>query len=590
MKTLTPQMMGHRAMIATEHDLSAAAGARIFNRGGNAIDAAVAAVLVEGIVNPHMFTIGGETPMLVYAAKARRVVAINGNMTAPARATIAAYRERGLDAVPDQGLLAAGVPAAFDGLITVLASFGTMSLGEVAEPALELCEEGFPVHPGLIGFEASQVKGGPAVNSHIGPLCLNAERFLKQWPTSAALWLPDKKLPAVGTLIKNPALASCFRRLLDAEAGARSRGREEALAAVRDRFYRGDIAREIGAWSERHNGLLQASDLAGFATRIEEPVSVDYRGYTVYKCGPWCQGPVFLQHLRLLEGVNLRAMDHNSVDYVHFMIETAKLAYADREAYYGDPEFTRVPMKELLSPAYAELRRALVDPRRASLDLRPGDPIAMRPLGSLPSGIRPWGAGTVHVDAADREGNLIAITASGGWLQSSPVIDTLGFPLGSRMQTFYLDERHPNALVPGKRPRTTLTPSIAARDGVPFIAFGTMGGDQQDQWTVQFFVNLVDFGMEIQEAIEAPKFSSRHFPSTFAPHDASPGVLKIEDRIEPRVRDELAARGHRVEVGPAYSEGYVLAAAIDRERGVLIGGADPRGYLTGIFPARAIGW
>ncbi len=589
-KTLIPQVMGHRAMIATEHDLSAAAGARLFNRGGNAIDAAVAAALVEGIVNPHMFTIGGETPMLVYAAKARRVIAVNGNMMAPARATIAAYRERGLDGVPDQGLLAAGVPAAFDGLVSVLSSFGTMSLAEVAEPALELCEEGFPVHPGLIGYEASKVKGGPAVNSHIGPLCLNAERFLNQWPTSAALWLPDKKVPAPGTLIRNPALANCFKRLLDAEAGARSRGREEALAAARDRFYRGDIAREIGAWSERHGGLLRADDLAGFTTRFEAPVSVAYRGYTVYKCGPWCQGPVFLQHLRLLEGANLRAMGHNSADYIHFVVETAKLAFADREAYYGDPEFTKVPMNELLSPAYAEIRRALVDPRRASLDLRPGDPAGMRPLGTLPAGMRPWGAGTVHVDAADCEGNLIAITASGGWLQSSPVIDTLGFPLGSRMQTFYLDERHPNALVPGKRPRTTLTPSLAARDGVPFIAFGTMGGDQQDQWTLQFFVNLVDFGMDIQEAIEAPKFSSRHFPSTFAPHDAAPGVLKVEERIEPRVRDELAARGHRVEVGAAYSEGYVLAAAIDRERGVLIGGADPRGHLTGIFPARAIGW
>ncbi len=590
MKTLIPQIVGREAMIATEHDLSAAAGARIFTRGGNAIDAAVAATLVEGIVNPHMFTIGGETPMLVYAAKAGRMVSVNGNMQAPARATIAAYRERGLDAVPDQGLLAAGVPAAFDGLVSVLSHFGTMRLAEVSEPALELCEQGFPVHPGLIGHEASKVVGGPAVNSHIGPLCMNAERFLSEWPSSAALWLPGGKIPAAGTLIKNPAMANFFKRILDAEAGARNGGREAALTAARDRFYRGDIAREIGAWSERHGGLLSAGDLAQFTTRFEEPTSVTYRGYTVYKCGPWCQGPVFLQHLRLLEGVDLRAMGHNSADYIHFVAETAKLAFADREAWYGDPEFTKVPMKELLSPAYAAMRRALVDPRRASLDLRPGDPIAMRPLGALPPGIRPWGAGTVHVDAADRESNLIAITASGGWLQSSPVIDTLGFPLGSRMQTFYLDERHPNALAPGKRPRTTLTPSIAARGGTPFIAFGTMGGDQQDQWTLQFFLNLADFGMEIQEAIEAPKFSSRHFPSTFAPHDASPGMLKLEDRIEPRVREELAARGHRVEIGPAYSEGYVLAAAIDRERGVLTGGADPRGYLTGIFPARAIGW
>ncbi|MBF6569261.1 MAG: gamma-glutamyltransferase family protein [Candidatus Binataceae bacterium] len=590
MKTICPQIMGHRSMIATEHDLSAAAGARLFNQGGNAIDAAVAATLVEGIVNPHMFTIGGETPMLVYAAKARKVVAVNGNMMAPARATIAAYRDRKLDAVPASGLLAAGIPAAFDGLIAVLSSFGTKSLAEVAQPAIELCAEGFPVHPGLIGLEASILRGSPAVNSHIGPLCLNAERFLREWPSSARLWLPDGKIPEPGKLIKNPALAACFERLLEAEAGARNRGREAGLQAARDRFYRGDIAREIGAWSEQHDGLLRAEDLAAFTTRFEAPVSIDYRGYTVYKCGPWSQGPVFLQHLRLIESADLRALGHNSADYIHLMVETAKLAFADREAYYGDPEFTQVPLEQLLSRDYAEIRRALFDPRRASMELRPGDPIGKRKLGKLPPGMRPWGAGTVHVDAADREGNLIAITASGGWLQSSPVIESLGFPLGSRMQTFYLDEGHPNALMPGKRPRTTLTPSLAARDGVPFIAFGTMGGDQQDQWTVQFFVNIADFGMDIQEAIEAPKFSSRHFPSTFAPHEAVPGDLKVEDRIESRVRDELAARGHRVETAPAYSEGYVLAAAIDHRRGLLLGGADPRGYLTGIFPARAIGW
>ncbi|MGH7907479.1 MAG: gamma-glutamyltransferase family protein [Candidatus Binataceae bacterium] len=589
MNTLYPMVMGREAMIATQHDLSAAAGARIFAHGGNAIDAAVAATLAESVVNPHMFTLGGESPMLLYSAKTRRVISVSGQMVAPARATIAEYKRRGLDMIPADGLLAAGVPAVFDALMAVLADFGSLTFADIAGPALELCEAGFPAHPGLIGYEAARIPITTVVNSHVGPICMNLERFAKEWPASGAIYLQGGAIPEPGALIRNPALADCFRRLRDAEAAARNRGRGDSLQAVRDRFYRGDIAREIADWSNRNDGLLEADDMAKFVTRYERPAQADYRGFTVFKCPPWTQGPVFLQHLKLLEGADLRAMGHNSPDYIHFITETAKLAFADREAYYGDPDFVRVPLSELLEPKYAELRRTLVDPARASLELRPGDPVRMRAIGAPPPGMPRWDSGTIHVDAADREGNLIAITASGAWIQSSPVIDTLGFPLGSRMQTFYLDERHPNALVPGKRPRTTLSPSLAAR-GEEFFAFGTTGGDQQDQWTLQFFLNLVDFGMNLQEAIEAPKFSTRHFPSTFNPHDAIPGSLRLEERIDERVRGELAARGHRVEIRPAYSEGYVLAVEIDRRRGLLMGGADPRGHLAGTFPSRALGW
>ncbi|MGC2276058.1 MAG: gamma-glutamyltransferase, partial [Candidatus Binatus sp.] len=398
-------------------------------------------------------------------------------------------------------------------------------------------------------------------------------------------------VPMPGSVLKNPALANFFKRVLDSESSAKNRGRESGLDAARDRFYRGDIARDIVAWSDANGGLLAADDLARFTTRIESPASADYRGVTVFKCGPWSQGPVFLQQLKLLEGFDLAAMGHNSADYIHTVIEAAKLSFADREAYYGDPEFIDVPLDGLLSDRYAAIRRDLIDAAQASMEQRPGDPIAMRAMRAAPtSGARPWGGGTIHVTAADRDGNLIAVTASGGWIPSSPVIDALGFPLGTRMQTFYLDERHPNALMPGKRPRTTLSPSLAMRKGEPYLAFGTPGGDQQDQWTLQFFLNVVDFAMDLQAAIEAPKFSTPHFPSTFYPHDNRPGVLRIEDRVPANVRDALAARGHKIEVRPSWSEGRVLGVQINTQTGVLAGGADPRGQAAPVMPAQVIGW
>src|SRR5271154_7156431 len=588
MPTIYPLIMGRRAMIATQHYLSTAAGARIFACGGNAIDAAIAATFGEGVVNPHMHSIGGEAPMLIYSANAHRVVAINGNMMAPARATIAHYRSLGLQLVPHSGLLAAGVPDAFDALVTALAEFGTMTLAEVVEPALALAMEGFPMHVGLAGeiIDASNPQHAGAGAS----LRTHANKFLAEWPSTGRVYLPDGQVPLVGAIVKNPSLAKFFTRLLDAEAAAKNRGREAALLAAADRFYRGDIAMEIVAWSDANGGVLQASDLAAFKTRIETPVSAEYRGTTVYKCQPWSQGPVFLQQLRILEGFDLAAMDHNSTDYIHTVIESSKLAFADREAYYADPEFVEVPLRALLSKEYAGLRRALIAPHRVSMEQRPGDPIAMRALRESTGAARAWGAGTIHVTACDRAGNMIAVTASGGWIPSSPVMEALGFPLGSRMQTFFLNERHPNALQPGKRPRTTLSPSLAMGGDVPYLAFGTPGGDQQDQWTLQFFLNVVDFGMDLQTAIEAPKFSTPHFPSTFYPHNNRPGVLRIEERVPENVRDALAARGHEIEVRPPWSEGHVLAVHLNRKTGVLSGGADPRGQAVPSMPAQVIGW
>jgi gamma-glutamyltranspeptidase/glutathione hydrolase len=577
---------GGRAVIATEHNLSAAAGARIYARGGNAIDAAVAAAFVEGVVNPHMHTLGGEAPMLVRPAGQRRVFALNGNTAAPARATLAEYRALGLTEIPGEGLLAAGVPAALDALITALAEFGTCTLAEVIEPALELCDEGFPLHVGITGARdaAVSVGGAPAT------LRDNAAKFLEQWPSSARVYLPNGQLPAPGTLLANPALARCFRRLLDAEAASRKQGRAAGLDAARERFYRGDIARQIAAWSQAHGGLLSPEDLARFRTLIEQPAQIEYHGVRVHKCGPWSQGPVFLQQLRLLESFDLRALGHNSADYIHAVVEAAKLAFADRNAYYGDPQFVDVPLAQLLSPEYAAVRRALIDPQHARRELaRPGDPRTLRAEVGAADG-RGWGRGTVHVDAADRAGNLIAITPSGAWIPSSPVIEELGFPLGTRLQTFELVPDHPNAPAPGKRPRTTLSPSLAQWDDSHGLAFGTMGGDNQDQWTLQFFLNRIHFGMSLQEAIEAPRFSTMHFASSFTPHTAVPGVVTLEDRIDAEVVQQLRDRGHVITSVASFSEGYVLAVEQDMERKILHAAADPRGQHQGVFPAYAIGW
>ena len=590
MPTLYPLVMGAHAMIATEHYLSAAAGARIFALGGNAIDAAVAATFVEGIVNPHLHTIGGEAPILVRPAGTERVLAINGNTAAPARATIDYYRSQGLKLIPGQGLLAAGVPAAFGALVAALENFGTFSLAQVLEPALELSADGFPANTGLIGSAdaATRLTG----TMEMATLQANAHHFLKRWPTTAQVYLPNGRVPNPGERIKNPALANFFRRLVDAEAHAKAHSdRSAGLNAALDRFYRGDIAAEIVGWSESNGGLLATADLDQFKTRIEDPVKIDYHGYSIFKCRPWSQGPVFLQQLRLLEGFDLHALGHNSAQYVHYVIEAAKLAFADREAYYGDPDFAEVPLAGLLSREYAEIRRRLIDPARALIDAaKPGDPLRMRAFAEPPAEPRSWGPGTVHVDAADRHGNVIAITPSGGWIPSSPVIDTLGFPLGTRLQSFHLDERHPNGLAPGKRPRTTLTPSLALAPDGRCIAFGTPGGDNQDQWSLQFFLNLVHFGMDLQEAIEAPRFSSAHMPITFYPHTANPGLMRIEERIEQSVRDDLANRGHVIQLMAPYEEGFVLAVDHDPHTGLLRGGADPRGQIGRLMPAQVIGW
>ena len=559
-----PRLMGTRGAVASNSNLSASAGADVLKAGGNAIDAAVAASFVEGLVNPQMHTIGGECPILVRLAGEARVIAVNGNMAAPARATPEAFRARGCADIPDSGILAAGVPAAFGALVTALQKWGTLPFAEVIAPAIDLARNGFPVSEGL----RNQHKYG------IAPM---RERFAAEWPGSAQLYLP---VPEVGALLRNPALARSFEYLARAK---------DPLAA----FYRGDIAAEIASFSRAQDGFLAREDLAAFETKIEAPASLRLGDTELFKTGFWSQGPAELQTLALMWQFDLQKIGFGTPDYCHLLVEAMKLAYADREQYYGDPAMTKVPSEVLLSADYAKQRAALIDMRRASRELRPGD--AWRNAALLAEGEKltpkDWGPGTVHVDAVDAKGNMASFTPSGAWISSSEVIGPLGFPLSTRMMTFYLGPaHHPNVVAPGKRPRTTLTPSMAFRGGKPWMAFGTMGGDNQGQWLLQFYLCRAAFGMTIPEAIGAPRLSSEHTPGFFAPHASEPNRVRIEPRFGAGVLDELRRRGHDVDVAPDWSEGFVSCAAYDPDTGLIEAGCDPRGAKSECFPSCATVW
>jgi len=405
--------------------------------------------------------------------------------------------------------------------------------------------------------------------------------------------LPKGHVPYYGELFVQTDLAHVFRKLVEAEHRASRQGRREGLQAAHDLFYKGDIAEQIVKFSQEnrfsdasgksHCGLLSREDMSHYSARVEEPVTTGYRGYEVYKCGPWTQGPVFLQQLNLLEGYDLASLGHNSSQYIHLLVEASKLAFADREKYYGDPDFIHVPLDILLSKEYAAERRKLIDPDSASMELRPGNAPSHKPEVRK-GNPRVYTGDTTHLDAVDRQGNMVAATPSGGWFASSPAVKGLGFPLGTRLQVFHLDPAHANALQPGKRPRTTLTPSLVLKDGRPFMVFGTPGGDQQDQWTLQFFLNCIDFNMNMQAAVGAPNFHSAHFPSSFYPHGAQPGGLAIEGRVGESVISALREKGHQVQVTADWSNGRVVGIRFDMQSGVLSGVASPRmetGYAMG---------
>jgi len=574
--TTRPVIMGTHGMVTSGHYLASRIGLHILEEGGNAVDAGVAMGFALAVLEPYIYGIGGEVPILIYLANEKRVVSLSGQGPAPQRANIEWFRKNGIDTIPGDGLLAAAVPDAVSTWIEALSRFGTMQLAQVLSPAIDLAERGFPMFERLAAaFERSK------------------EQFLEKWPSSARAYLPDGRVPAAGEIYVQKDLAGMFRMLVDAEYGEQRRGRRKALSAARDAFYKGEIAERILAFitensipdstGKRHGGLITKEDLRNYATRVEEPVSAPYRGHDVFKCGPWSQGPVFLQQLTILEGFDLASLGHNSPEYIHLLIETAKLAFADRETYYGDPDFVRVPLDILLSKAYAASRRALIDPDRASMELRPGDAPPYVPK-ERKGGSDIHKGDTTHLDAADQWGNMISATPSGGWFRSSPVIEGLGFPLGTRMQMFYLDPDHANSLQPGKRPRTTLTPTIVLKDGRPFMALGTPGADQQDQWSLQFFLNCVDFAMNMQVAVDAPTFHTSHFPASFHPHSAQPGTMHVESRIPESTIAVLRGKGHTVKVGGEWSHGRVLGIRYDAGSGVLSGVATARldtGYAMG---------
>jgi gamma-glutamyltranspeptidase / glutathione hydrolase len=578
--TTRPQLAGTFGMVASTHWLASAAGMAALEKGGNAFDAAVAAGLVLGVVEPHMSGPGGEVPVIGFDARQAETFVLNGQGPAPQSATISAFGALGLDLIPGAGLLPACVPAAF-GTWMLLAARGRLALREVMEYAIGYAAGGYPVVPGI--------------SAAIGSM---AEVFRQHWPGSAQTYLADG-VPAPGSRLANPALAATYQRILH-EAEAAGADRETQIGAARRAFYQGFVAETAGRYLERaqvmdgtgepHRAFLTAGDLAAWRAGTERPATFDYAGLTVCKTQPWGQGPVFLQQLALLAGSGLTEMTPGGADYIHTVVECAKLAFADREAWYGDPRFVPVPLDALLSPEYAAQRRALVGPS-ASAELRPGSPAGVPPrlpgFVTSPAGVPPAGVlgsgdptlthsgDTCHVDVADRFGNLVAATPSGGWLQSSPVIPGLGFCLGTRAQMFTLTPGLPNSLAPGKRPRTTLSPGLVLRGGEPYLAFGTPGGDQQDQWTLGFFLGHVHFGMNLQEAIDAPAFHTTAFPSSFYPRQSAPLAVEVEERAGPPVIADLRARGHRVAVRPAWSLGRVSAAA--RSAGLLYAAANARG-------------
>ncbi|ARO32234.1 gamma-glutamyltranspeptidase protein [Rhizobium sp. NXC14] len=581
--TTRPEILGTFGVVTSTHWIGSAVGMSILEKGGNAFDAAVATGFVLQIVEPHLCGPGGDLPAVIYSKKKGKVEVISAQGPAPAGATIEHYTREGLTLIPGDGLLATVIPGAFDGWMLMLRDYGTMSVRQVLEPAIFYAEHGHPLLPRV----AATIKGLAAF-------------FEKEWPTSHETWLPGGNVPEAQANFRNPALAETWKRVI-AEAEAKN-DQEAQVEAARDAFYRGFIAEKIDAYlkttevmdasGKRHKGVLTANDMANWSATIEEPLTYDYHGWTIAKTGPWGQGPVFLQTLSILKGFDLAAMRSDGADFVHTVVEAMKLAFADREVYYGDPLFSEIPVAHLLSESYAAERRKLVG-ADASFDLRPGiipgfevqHELAMKMFGAdtktgavyepTMEHLSEKRGDTVHIDVIDREGNMVSVTPSGGWLQSSPTVPGLGFCLNSRAQMFWLKPGLPTSLAPGKRPRTTLTPSLGLFEGRPTLVFGTPGGDQQEQWQLSFFLRHVHHKLNLQAAIDQPLFHTAHFPSSFYPRSREPGSLMAEENFGPDVLDALAGKGHKLTITDAWTIGRLTAAERDAD-GLMRAAATPR--------------
>lgn len=590
--TTRPEILGRFGVVTSTHWIASAIGMSMLERGGNAFDAAVATGFVLQVLEPHLNGPGGDMPALVYSAKRGKAEVICGQGPAPAGATIDHYLGESLDLIPGDGMLATVVPGSFDGWMLMLRDYGSLDLRTVLEPAIHYAAHGHPMLP------------------RVSQTIAEMEAFFRaEWPTSYAMWLPGGAVPAPNANFTNPALAATWTRLL-AEAESRS-GREAQIEAARDAFYSGFIAEAIDRFvrdtevmdgsGNRHKGVLTAADMAGWQASVEAPLSYDYHGWTVHKTGAWGQGPVLLQSLALLSGLDIAGIDPSSAEFVHTVTEAMKLAYADREVYYGDSGQYGAPLEALLSEGYNRERRAMIG-REASFDLRPGQVSGYEDVVEHAEALFAKMDGkhgvvfeptmghlaeergdTVHLDVIDRWGNMVSATPSGGWLQSSPTIPELGFCLNSRAQMFWLTPGLPSSLAPGRRPRTTLTPTIATHADGAALAFGTPGGDQQDQWQLSFFLRHVHHGLNLQEAIDMPLFHTAHVPASFYPRSREPGHLMIESSAPATTLDALAARGHKLELARPWTVGRLTAARRDAD-GLLRAAATPR-----LMQAYAIG-
>jgi len=583
LKTSYP-LCGTFGMICTSSAIATAVGMGVLERGGNAFDAAVSAALAMQVVMPDQNGPAGEVAAVFYSRREEAARVLCGQGVAPASATAAQFESLDLTHIPRTGLLAAVTPGAFDAWLLLLREYGTLSLHDAFEPAIRYARRGYPLLPRTVAYLAKAAK-----------------LFRQEWTTSAASFLRNGDVPQAGELFENRPLAGTFQRVCE-EAASASRDRDRQIDAARRIFATGFVAEIMDRFARRpvmdssgsrHSGLLTGDDIAAWRATIEPPCIADYEDLTLAKPGPWSQGPVFLQQLQLLRGFELRSLDPCGADFVHLVAEAAKLAFADKGEYYGDPAFAEVPMAELLAEDYAMSRRRLIDLRQASTAIRPGR------LGGQNETLPPATArrvaaigtprDTAHIDVADCHGNMISATPSGGWFDESPIIAELGFPLSTRGQHFRLRPGHPNALAPRKRPLTTLSATIALRDGEPYMAFGTPGGDQQDQWSLIFLLRHLHGAMDIADANAAPMFHTRSFYSSYAPFKADPGRLIIEHSMPEATVAELRRRGHDIRIGGPPADHYAAQnfgtlSAIRRARGLLeatASGRWPYAYCAG---------
>jgi len=575
--TFRPVVRGKRGAVAGGSPLSVEAGLRILQRGGNAVDGGVATILAASVIEFSHFSFGGEVPILI-KLKGQKVAVIEGMGQAPMKATreffvnrsdtsMPGARKGGL--IPSTGPLSATVPAILDACVTALDQFGTKTLAEVMEPAIQLAD-GFPIDELRVQYIKTRAP------------------IFSQWPDAKRIFLPGGEIPKAGDIFVQADLARTLREIVRAERlaskGSRS-NRHAGLMAARDYFYRGPIARRIGDYMQSNGGLIAADDFARFAAKVGQPVETDYHGYQVYKAGFWTQGPAMIETLNLLEAFDLKQMGHNSPEYIHTLAEALKLALADRDRYYGDPNFVKIPAAELLSKNYASLRRPLIDERHASLAQQPGDPLNMKAI--LASAVQTIGKAsavpeierandTTCVNVVDKDGNLFSATPSGAWLPAVVAGDT-GVLMGQRLQSSLTDPNSPNVVAPGKRPRITLTPTIVLKGGEPFMVLSTPGGDNQDQALLQVLLNIIEFGMSPQEAVEAPRFDTQHYVSSFDDHEFLPGSLNVESRVSLKTIQELSQKGHKVKVQGEW--GTLSAPTVimfNPKTGVASAGADPR--------------